>query len=123
MSLIAQVLEQAGTPTLVLGAALDILVAGRPPRAVFLDYPLGHSSGRPGDAADQYAVTHAAVSAFATISVPGTILRLPFRWDASETWKQAAGASSGGDTRQPRDTTPQYQTADDRLVAEASERQ
>jgi hypothetical protein len=116
--LIAQELEKSGTPTLILGAALDIMEAGRPPRGVFVDYPLGHSSGRPDDPADQYAIVRAAIAAFDTIIEPGTILRLPRRWDASETWKQAAGASSGGDSRQPRDTSPQYQFADDRLAAE-----
>jgi hypothetical protein len=118
--LIAQELERNGTPTLVLGAALDIMQAGRPPRGVFLDYPLGHSSGRPDDPADQYAIVRAAVTAFDTIREPGTILRLPNRWGADEAWKQSAGASSGGDTRQPRDTTPQYQFAEDRQAAESA---
>src|SRR5690349_135556 len=103
---------------MILGAALDILEAGNPPRAVFLDYPLGHSSGRPEDPADQYAVTRAAIEAFATITAPGTILRLPNRWDASQAWRAEAGRSSGADTRQPRDTSPQYQLADDRVAAE-----
>jgi hypothetical protein len=116
--LIAQELEQSGTPTLILGAALDIMQAGNPPRAVFLDYPLGHSSGRPDDPADQYGIVRSAIAAFDTITEPGTILHLPQRWDASETWKQAAGASSGGDSRQPRDTSPQYQFAEDRVAAE-----
>ena len=34
-------------PTIILGSARDITQAGRPPRMVFLDYPLGHSAGRP----------------------------------------------------------------------------
>ena len=122
MSLIAHTLEQAGTPTLVLGAALDILEAGNPPRAAFVDYPLGHSSGRPHDPADQYAVVKAALTGFASIAKPGTILRLPNRWDASEAWKATAMTGSGGDTRQPRDTTPQYQFPEDRLAAEAAAR-
>jgi hypothetical protein len=117
--LIAQELEKSGTPTLILGAALDIMQAGKPPRGVFLDYPLGHSSGRPDDPADQYAIVRAAVAAFETIREPGTILHLPNRWDASETWKQSAGAS-GGDSRQPRDTSPQYQFAADRQAAESA---
>jgi hypothetical protein len=119
VSLIAQALEAAGTPTMVLGAAYDILAAGRPPRAVFVDYPLGHSSGRPDDPADQYAITRAAIEAFATIESPGTILRLDRQWAATESWKTEAGDSSARDSRQPRDTTPQYQLEEDRLAAES----
>ena len=47
MSLAARRLEALGIPTLCLGSALDILEAGAPPRAVFVDYPLGHSAGKP----------------------------------------------------------------------------
>jgi hypothetical protein len=36
-----------------LGSAFDILGAGQPPRATFVDYPLGHSAGKRFDAADQ----------------------------------------------------------------------
>ncbi len=53
MSLVARHLEGLGIPTLCLGSALDILEAGAPPRAAFVDYPLGHSAGRPFDPADQ----------------------------------------------------------------------
>jgi hypothetical protein len=120
VSLIAQELEIAGTPTMVLGAAYDIIAAGRPPRAVFVDYPLGHSSGRPDDPADQYAITRAAIEAFDTIRSPGTILRLECRWSTDESWKTAAGDSSPRDSRQPRDTSPQYQREDDRLAAEGA---
>lgn len=120
MGLIAQVLEKRGIPTLILGAALDIMQAGQPPRGVFLDYPLGHSSGKPHDPADQYAVVRAALAAFDDISEPGTIRRLPNRWSADEGWKVAAMPTSGGDTRQPRDTSPQYQFPEDRLAAEAA---
>ncbi len=117
MCLAAQEIEQAGIPTMVLGAALDIMQAGRPPRGVFVDYPLGHSSGRPDDAADQYAIVRAAVTALAEITEPGTIRHLPNHW-GSDDWKVAASRNSGGDTRAPRDTSPRYQFEDDRIAAE-----
>ena len=34
-------------------------------------------------------------------------------------WRAAAASTRGGDTRMPRDTTPQYQTEEDRRLAEA----
>ena len=39
-----------------VGSAIDIFQAGRPPRATFVDYPLGHSSGKPFDTADQLSI-------------------------------------------------------------------
>jgi hypothetical protein len=106
-------------PTLILGSARDIIAAGRPPRAVFLDYPLGHSAGRHFDPDDQRAVLEAALRAFETISEPGQIVDLERPWSGEAGWKAEAADPSSGDVRQPRDETPRYQTEEDRRLAEA----
>jgi len=103
-----------------LGSALDIFSAGRPPRATFLDYPLGHSAGRPFDREDQYAVVRAALQGFTAMTRPGEIARLPNRWPESEEWRHKAAAAQGGDTRQPRDDSPRFQHPADRDAAVAS---
>ena len=100
-----------------LGSALDILDSARPPRATFVDYPLGHSAGKPFDPVDQLAIVRAALRGFETMTQPGTVQRLPNRWEGE--WRQAAGQATGGDTRQPRDETPQFQEEADRLAAYA----
>lgn len=118
--LVARRLEADGLPTLILGSARDILAAGRPPRAVFLDYPLGHSAGRPFDRADQRAVLAAALRAFESIRTAGAIVDLDHRWAQDEGWKADAANPASGDQRQPRDTTPRYQHEEDRRLAEAA---
>lgn len=120
MCLVARHLEAHGIPTLCVGSALDILRAGRPPRASFVDYPLGHSVGKPHDRADQRAIVQAALNGFVTLTEPGALLVQPVQWDASGAWRQEAGSSSGGDTRQPRDETPQFQCVADQQAAIAS---
>ena len=120
VSLIARHLEANGLPTLCLGSAHDILTAGGAPRSVFVDYPLGHSAGRPFDRADQRAVVSAALAGFESISRPGEVLTLSNRWAADEEWKTAAVDPDRGDTRAPRDTTPRYQTEEDRRLAESA---
>src|SRR3546814_6957411 len=45
MALVARHLEAAGLPTLCIVSARDIVEAVDPPRAVFVDYPLGHTAG------------------------------------------------------------------------------
>ncbi|MGE0861143.1 MAG: hypothetical protein AB7I01_16740 [Gammaproteobacteria bacterium] len=116
VSLVARHLEANGIPTLCLGAARDIFLAGRPPRAVFVDYPLGHSAGRPFDSQDQYAVVSAALRGFASLTTPGGLLTLPNRWP-DDAWRAEASSTEGKDTRQPRDETPQFQFPADRDAA------
>ena len=119
MCLVARHLEAHGIPTLCLGSALDILTAGRPPRAAFVDYPLGHSSGKPFDPADQLRIVRAAVAGLATLRSPGEILRIAGDWGGDE-WRAQAGATKGEDTRQPRDEQPQFERPGDRDAAIAS---
>jgi len=118
--LVARHFEENGIATLCFGAALDILRAGRPPRAVFTDYPLGHTMGRPFDRDDQLDILRTGLRALEKIDVPGEIRRLPNRWDASDEWKKTAGRTQGQDTRRPRDGTPQFQFDEDREAARAS---
>jgi hypothetical protein len=117
--LVARHLEANGLPTLVLGSAYDILIAGRPPRAAFVDYPLGHSAGKPFDASDQHAVVAGALAGFASLDVAGQIVTLPNRW-ADDGWRAEASSTAAGDTRQPRDDSPQWQCDDDRDAARAT---
>jgi len=131
VGLIARQAEAAGIPTLSMSCARDITAAVNPPRATFLDWPLGHTSGRPGDAALNAAVMRAALAAFETATEPGTIVDLPFPWADDDDWKDRVmrprppGASSppagrAVDDRVERFPTPQYQSEADAAAAAAS---
>jgi D-proline reductase (dithiol) PrdB len=80
VGLVARVLERAGLPTVSLTCARDITARIRPPRSAFLNYPVGNSTGRTGDAAGQRDVLRAALSIAALEIEPGTIVDLPFQW-------------------------------------------
>lgn len=97
-------------------SALDITAHANPPRAAFLDYPLGHTTGKPDEPQLQRAILVAALAALGTLTTPGSVKHLPFRWSEDDAWKQ--GAFAGGDDRQPRHDMPQYQNEDDRRRAE-----
>jgi len=116
LAMAARAIEEAGLPTLCLGSALDIVKAVNPPRMVFLDYPLGHSAGKPFDAGDQYGVVRAALGCLETIDQPGTVVTLPNQWD-DPAWREAA-YNQMEDKREPRDETPRYQCEEDRILAE-----
>ncbi|MBF2760643.1 MAG: hypothetical protein ISN28_10320 [Ectothiorhodospiraceae bacterium AqS1] len=117
MGLIAREIEARGIPTLCFSSALSITEAVNPPRAVFLDFPLGHTTGKPGDPSLQREIMLAALDALRTIDTPGTILTLPHRWDEDDAWKKAA--ENEGDLRSERTDEPQYQRESDRIAAQA----
>ena len=118
VGLIARQAEAAGIATLCMTSALDITRSVNPPRAVFLDYPLGHTTGKPHEPALQRDILMKALQGFTTMTVPGTILMLPFQWSETDDWKETA--QRGCDDRLPRYDTPQYQNEADRRRAETT---
>lgn len=128
MGLIARQLEAAGIPTVSLSSAYDITRAVNPPRAVYLDYPLGHTSGRVEQAELNRDIVHHALTAFHELQEPGSMIHLPYRWSESDDWKdgvmRSKTSSKGGveteDDRVARLPTPQYQLESDAEAAAAS---
>ena len=118
MGLIARRAETVGISTLCMSSALDIIKSVNPPRAAFLDYPLGHTTGKPHEPELQRAILIQALEGFTAMTTPGAIKILPFRWSDEDEWKRTA--MMNGDSRTPRSDTPQYQTEEDRLRAEAN---
>ena len=104
---------------MIYGSALDIMAAAQPPRAVFSDYPLGHSAGRPFDSDNQRAVIRDGLRALESIKSPNTIIHLPYRWGDGDAWKTAENDDKD-DTRSPRGDAPVYQTEADRIAAEGA---
>ena len=118
VGLIARHAEAAGISTLCMTSALDITQSVHPPRAAFLDYPLGHTTGKPHQPALQRDILLQALEAFTSLTMPGSVKKLPFRWSVDEAWKETA--QQGPDDRQPRYDTPQYQSEEDRQRAESN---
>lgn len=123
-----------------MSSARDITAAVRPPRAAYLDFPLGHTSGRAHAAELNRQILKDTVAAFESLAEPGSIVDLPYRWSDSDDWKEAVFApadrnatdgigsrgtatkSSYADDRVPRRDTPQYQCeADEARAAESHE--
>jgi hypothetical protein len=124
VGLIAREIEGRGIPTVCLSSALSITASVKPPRAVFVDYPLGHTAGPRDDQATQQTIARAALEALADEEPPGAIRRLPLVWPDGEAWKTTAmrpdPAGRHSDERSERSETPQYQCDADRLAAEGA---
>ena len=93
MGLIARVFEEAGLPTVSMSSALDITTLVKPPRAVFVNFPLGHQCGKPDDPAGQRAILRQALGLLQAATKGGTLLHAPVRWredDPTDSWEQEA---------------------------------
>jgi glycine/betaine/sarcosine/D-proline reductase family selenoprotein B len=88
MSLLARHLEAAGVPTVVMGAAKDIVEACGVPRFVFSDVPLGNAAGLPWDTASQQSVLELALRVLETAVAPRTTVQSPLRWNGEADWKR-----------------------------------
>lgn len=88
MSLTARHLEAAGIPTVVMGAAKDIVEHCGVPRFLFSDFPLGNAAARPWDVASQDSTLALALDLLETAIAPRSTLQNPLRWQAGSVWKQ-----------------------------------
>ena len=118
MGLIARQAEAVGISTVCMNSALDITQSVNPPRAVFLDFPLGHTTGKANEPDLQYSIVHDALIALGEMKSPGSIKILPYRWSEDESWKN----THSKDARLPRTSEPQFQFEEDKILYEASKK-
>jgi hypothetical protein len=85
----AHVIEARGTPTLVIGTALDIISKVTPPRAVFVDHPVGRTFGPPHDRARNETVLTAALNELPMFTRRNQILDIQCQWQSngSRAWE------------------------------------
>lgn len=88
MSLVARHLEAAGLPTVVMGAAKDIVEACGVPRFVFSDFPLGNAAARPNDPASRDSTLELALGLLESAIAPRTTVQNPLRWNGEPDWKR-----------------------------------
>jgi D-proline reductase (dithiol) PrdB len=77
-------------PTLSMSTLWEVSMAFKPPRTVFLDFPLGCPAGKPHDSEMQRAVLRSALAAAPTFDSDWKIVELPFQWsaDGSRQWEE-----------------------------------
>jgi hypothetical protein len=113
VGLIARDAESAGISTVCMSSAIDITRSVNPPRAVFLDYPLGHTAGPPGRPDLQVAILEEALRGLTDFREPGMVRELPFVWPDNPDWK--SGSDMLKDQRTERAEVPQFQSEEDRI--------
>ena len=86
-SLLARYLEEAGIPTVVMGAAKDIVEYCGVPRFLFSDFPLGNAAARPNDPASQDLNFELALRLLESAPAPRTTVQSPLIWSQDPAWK------------------------------------
>lgn len=87
MPVLARELEQAGFPTVLVTPMPDGAEHLLAPRIVGVEFPFGHSFGRPGDHATQRRVLETALRVLSGAGAPGT------RVDVDLAWPEPRGAA------------------------------
>lgn len=80
-------LEDAGIPTVIIGAARDILDEVGVPRYVFSDLPLGNPLGQPGDLDQQRQTLLTALDIVEHAQHPRSSVVVPAQWDGAPDWR------------------------------------
>ena len=98
MGLVARVIEAHGIPTVLVSTGRDLTAQVLPPRAVFVNFPMGNPFGRPGEAAMQRTILVDALRLAETASHGGTLIDLPCQWgqDFTPSVDRTLGAMTPG---------------------------
>lgn len=76
----ARVVEEAGIPTVVVSTARDLSAQVKPPRTVFVNFPMGNPFGRPFDARQQRTILLDALHALESVKAGGELIELGYEW-------------------------------------------
>ena len=80
MGLVTRVVEAAGISTVCISTGRDLTVQVRPPRSLFVNFPMGNAFGKPFDRDMQLHVLRAALLLAETATEPGVLVDLPDVW-------------------------------------------
>lgn len=88
MSLISRYIEEHGIPTVVIGAARDIVEHCGVARFLFVDFPLGSPCGEPGNLDQQRGIFRQALDLLETAPGPMTTQEAGYTWTNGDEWKR-----------------------------------
>jgi len=91
VGLLARIVEEVGVCTVYVGSARDMMAQVKPPRPVFVNFPLGHQCGKPFDRELQIDIIKDALDTLNTLEEPGQIVDLPYDWGEEFTYTSKKG--------------------------------
>jgi len=81
VGLVCRVVEQAGIPTVCVSTGRDLTAQVKPPRSLFVNFPMGNNFGEPFNVSQQTAILSRALELFDEVEAGGVLE------DWSDTWR------------------------------------
>jgi D-proline reductase (dithiol) PrdB len=88
---VARVLEETGVATVLVSTGRDLSAQVKPPRTVFVNFPMGNPFGRPFDRECQRAILCDALQALESVERGGTLIDLSYEWGGEFDMNLGAG--------------------------------
>lgn len=92
MGLVCRLLEERGIATTYIATGRDLTELVKPPRALFVNHPMGNNFGRPGDVAMQADILRTALGLIHSSKQAGALLDYPSDW--GETFQFLPGGNA-----------------------------
>lgn len=80
MGLVCRVVEAAGIATVCVATGRDLIAQVKPPRAIFVNHPMGNNFGKPFDKVMQTAILRAALRLACEAEKAGILVDYPSQW-------------------------------------------
>ncbi len=80
MGLVCRVAEEAGIATVCVSTGRDLTAQVKPPRSVFVNFPMGNNFGAPEDRARQLEIMRTALALIHNVDQGGVLIDLPYTW-------------------------------------------
>ena len=82
MGLVCRVVEEAGIATVCVSTGRDLTAQVKPPRSLFLNFPMGNNFGEPFNTQQQSAILGRALQLIEEVEIGGFLEDWPEAWSA-----------------------------------------
>ncbi len=80
MGLVCRLVEEHGIATVYVATGRDLTALVNPPRALFVNHPMGNNFGAAHDVETQTSILRAALDLVETVDEGGTLVDMPTSW-------------------------------------------
>jgi len=93
VGLVCRLLEERGIATTYVATGRDLAALVNPPRALFVNHPMGNNFGAAGDRETQTAIMRAALGLIESATEGGIIVDMPTYWEKEFSFGPGGGGS------------------------------
>ncbi len=80
MGLVCRLVEERDIATSYVATGRDLAALVNPPRALFVNHPMGNNFGGPNDIEMQASIVREALRLVETVEEGGTLVDMPTKW-------------------------------------------